>query len=151
MIKKVGRPKVPKQEAKNIFRGAFFAPDEIKAIDRATTDSGFDKSKWMRRAIEHEARRPQKWMKPTKWKPAELDGKLIRFHLKSPDRELAGIGKLAVRENPLGEMAVDIFIDECMDPNRGVLTRIWLAEDTVKKIEPNRGKDTDKIKFSLAG
>jgi hypothetical protein len=151
MSKKVGRPKVPKKEAKNVYRGAFFAPDELKAIEQARKASGFDKSKWMRGAINQEAIRPPIWMKETKWKGEELDGQYIRFDLKSPNRELAGVGKLAVRKNPFGQIAVDIFIDECFVPGRGVLTRIWLAEDAVQKIELNRAEDADKIKFSLAG
>ena len=48
-------------------------------------------------------------------------------------------------------VAVDIFVDGSLVPGRGVLTRIWLAEDAVQKIELNRGEDADKIKFSLVG
>ena len=72
-------------------------------------------------------------MRETKWKREELDGQYIRFDLKSPTRELAGVGKLAVRQNPDGLIAVDIFVDECLVPGRGVLTRIWLAEDAIKR------------------
>jgi hypothetical protein len=59
---------------------------------------------------------------------------------------LGGVGELKVRENALGEIAVDIFIDE---PKKGISTRIWLAQDAVDRIELNP-KPTP-AKFRLLG
>jgi len=60
-----------------------------------------------------------------------------------------GIGKLDVRRNSLGEIAVDIFVHEYPSTHEGVTTRIWLAQSTVDKITLNPDPDADKIKFKV--
>jgi hypothetical protein len=151
MNKKAGRPPLPKGESKAAQIAARFKPVLDKQVAKAAQETGATKAEVVREATIQDIQRPPIWMQPTKWKRDELDGQLIRFDLKSPTRELAGVGKLAVRQNPLGQIAVDIFVDECMVPGRGFLTRIWLAENKVKKIELNREQDADKIKFTLIG
>lgn len=47
----MGRPKVPKSEAKSVLRGALFAPDEAETVDRTIKESGLDKSKWIREKL----------------------------------------------------------------------------------------------------
>lgn len=49
--RRVGRPKLPKGEAKGETVQARFAPDDIKAIEVAAKDSGQTKSEWVRSAI----------------------------------------------------------------------------------------------------
>ena len=53
----MGRPTVPKSEAKTILRGALFARDEVKTVDRAITNSGQNKSEWIRNALINAAQR----------------------------------------------------------------------------------------------
>jgi hypothetical protein len=136
MNKKMGRPTVQQSKAKTILRGAMYAPSELKEMERVRAKAGVDNSKWMRRVIESEIERPPIWGK-SKWSPEELDEQLIEFDLKSPQRRISGVGKLAVRKNPRGEIAVDIFIDEPQPDGSISCTRIWLAKDAVDKIELN--------------
>ncbi len=130
MNKKMGRPPVPKREAKSRFRGTFFAPDELKQIEKERVD----KSKWMREATKFRVDNPPVWVS-SKWKREELNGKLIAFRLRSPERTLEGVGELSVIENDRGQIAVDIFINESVAPNQGILTRIWLSQEAVDRIE----------------
>jgi len=48
MSKKMGRPTVPKDEAKSVLRGALFAPNEARTVDRAIANSGKSASAWIR-------------------------------------------------------------------------------------------------------
>jgi hypothetical protein len=144
MDKKVGRPPVPKQEAKSVLVGAQLSPPEAKEAEKAASASGLDKSKWLRGAIENEVKGPPIWMK-SEWKLEELNENLIEFELRSKVRVgerlgvrvLSGVGKLKVRENARGEIAVDIFVDEHPTAYEGILTRIWLSQEAVDKIELN--------------
>ena len=60
---------------------------------------------------------------------------------------LSGVGKLRVRENARGEIAVDIFIDESTGPNSGVLTRIWLSQEAVDRIQLSPKPQPAKFKL----
>lgn len=51
MKSKMGRPKLPKGEVKDILIGAKFAPDEAKAVESAVKRSGQVKSEWIRKAL----------------------------------------------------------------------------------------------------
>jgi hypothetical protein len=156
MRNKIGRPPVPKQEAKSVLVGAQLSPPEAKEAEKAASSSGLDKSKWLRGAIENEVKGPPIWVK-TKWKPEELDENLIEFELKSKVsvgeclgvRVLSGVGRLRVRENARGEIAVDIFVDEATNQHSGVLTRIWLSQEAVDRIEFN--PSPQPAKFRLLG
>jgi len=57
MGKKVGRPPVPKRKSKTVLRGAMFAPEDVKSIDRVISESGQDKSKWFRAAVREKVER----------------------------------------------------------------------------------------------
>jgi hypothetical protein len=149
MKKRMGRPLLDKT-AKDELLAVRVGRELARPAANQAKGANQSKSQWLRTAIENQIKGPPIWVK-SKWKKEELNGQYIRFDLKSPGRELAGVGKLAVMRNSPGEIAVDIFIDECLVPHRGVLTRIWLAEDAVDRIELNRGEDADKIKFSLVG
>lgn len=48
MSGKIGRPKVPKREAKAVLIGARFSPPEARAVENAVQKSSLDKSKWIR-------------------------------------------------------------------------------------------------------
>src|SRR5260221_10122873 len=136
MTRKIGRPPVPKQEAKSVLVGAQLSPPKAKEAESAATKSGLDKSKWLRGAIDNEIAGPPIWVK-SKWKIEELDETLIEFELRRKVcigeclgvRVLSGVGKLRVRENEQGEIAVDIFVNESTGPTSGLLTRIWLSQE----------------------
>jgi hypothetical protein len=49
--KKLGRPKLPKSEARSIMLSTRVNTVENKAIERATSKSGEDKTIWLRNAI----------------------------------------------------------------------------------------------------
>ena len=152
MNNKVGRPEVPQNEAKSVLRGAMYAPKDLKELDQARASRGLDNSKFIREAVDMEVQRPPIWVK-SQWKPDELDGQFIEFTLKSKVpmgiRVLEGIGKMKVRENSRGEIAVDIFIDQFENPNKGVTTRIWLSQEAVDKIKLN--PNPKPAKFKLLG
>ena len=48
---KMGRPKLPKGESKDILIGARFSPDESKAVNAAVKLAGNTKSEWIRKAL----------------------------------------------------------------------------------------------------
>jgi hypothetical protein len=156
MGNKVGRPAVPKQSAKSVLLGAQLSPSEAKEAARAASSSGLDKSKWLRGAIDNEVKGPPIWVK-SKWKREDLDENLIEFELRSKVRVgdqlglrvLSGVGRLRVRENIRGEIAVDIFVDEATGPSSGVVTRIWLSQEAVDRIELN--PNPKPAKFRLRG
>jgi hypothetical protein len=148
MKPKIGRPTVPKIKAKTVLRGAMYAPSELKRIEPERIKSGLDNSKFIRNAVENEVKRPPLWFK-SGWNKDELEDQLIEFDLKSPSRRISGIGKLSVRSNPSGEIAVDIFVDEMQPDGSMTCTRIWLAKDAVEKIELN--PKLKPAKFKLVG
>jgi hypothetical protein len=47
----MGRPKLPKGEAKGEVYGARLAPDDAKTVSAAIQRSGLDKSEWIRKAL----------------------------------------------------------------------------------------------------
>lgn len=51
MKRKMGRPKVPKAQAKAMLFAARFAPDEAKTISKAISDSGQSKTEWIRASL----------------------------------------------------------------------------------------------------
>ena len=51
MKSKMGRPKLPKGEVKDILIGAKFAPDEANQVETAVKRSGQGKSEWIRKAL----------------------------------------------------------------------------------------------------
>ena len=51
MSKKIGRPKLPKDQAKGVLFAARFAPQEAKTISTAISHSGRSKSDWVRGAL----------------------------------------------------------------------------------------------------
>jgi hypothetical protein len=50
----MGRPKLPKNEARKILIGAKFSPPEARSVEQSARESNLDKSKWIReRLLEH--------------------------------------------------------------------------------------------------
>jgi hypothetical protein len=115
MSKKIGRPTTPENEAKTVLRGALFAPDEAKAVDRAIAASGQDKSKWLRETAITAA---EQWVRPALasdifWGPLpypknEMDRRTIEFRaiIKYPEHKhlmlTSGLGKMYIRQRPDG-------------------------------------------------
>jgi hypothetical protein len=145
MKNKMGRPTLPKGEAKDFQFGVRLNSEQQKTISRTVKDSGQSYPDFARSSMMTVAAKPPVWVK-SKWKAEELNGNFIEFRLDSPKRLLWGVGKLAVHENARGEISVDIFIDE---PRKGISTRVWLAQDAVDRIELNPKSKT--AKFRLLG
>ena len=57
MKSKMGRPKLPKGEVKNILLGAKFAPHESKQIHEAVNREDVGRSEWIRKILLAAARR----------------------------------------------------------------------------------------------
>ena len=51
MSKKMGRPKLPKSEARSIMLSTRVNAEENKAIEKAIKESGADKTAWFRDAL----------------------------------------------------------------------------------------------------
>jgi len=149
MEKKIGRPLLD-ETPKDALYSARVGVELAKPANSQAKGANQTKSQWLRSAIEDRVKGPPIWVK-SKWKSEELDGEFIRFMLRKPGRELGGVGKLYVRKNGIGEIAVDIFVDEYPTPYKGIQTRIWLNQAAVDKIAFNTGGDSQKIKFILAG
>ena len=55
----MGRPKLPRNEARKILIGAKFSPPEARSVEQSARESKLDKSKWIReRLLEHAKSRP---------------------------------------------------------------------------------------------
>ena len=152
MGEKIGRPAVPARKAKTVLRGAMYPPEELKQLEQARARSGLDMSKFIRQAVDREIKGPPIWVK-SKWKAEELDEQYIEFVLRSkvPEgiRVLEGVGRLSVRENDRGEIAVDIFTHREERANEAISTRIWLSQEAVDRIELH--PKPERAKFRLLG
>ena len=51
MKPKMGRPKLPKGEVKDVLLGAKFAPDEAKQVHAAVKRESMGKSEWIRKTL----------------------------------------------------------------------------------------------------
>jgi hypothetical protein len=51
MKSKMGRPKLPKGEVKDVLLGAKFAPDEAKQVHAAVKRGNIGKSEWIRKTL----------------------------------------------------------------------------------------------------
>jgi len=51
MKPKMGRPKLPKGEVKDVLLGAKFAPDEAKQVHAAVKRENMGKSEWIRKTL----------------------------------------------------------------------------------------------------
>src|SRR5580704_9317954 len=51
MFKKMGRPKVPKKEAKNVLVGAMMSAAEARTVQKDAEKAKLDKSKWIRKRL----------------------------------------------------------------------------------------------------
>ena len=55
----MGRPRLPKNEARKILIGAKFSPPEARSVEQSARESNLDKSKWIReRLLEHATAHP---------------------------------------------------------------------------------------------
>ncbi len=99
MTKKVGRPAVPKSEAKTMLRGALFAKDEARNVDRAITESGQDKSKWIREKL-IEAAIPSHKRFPVKCPDAKskYDANPVLFRIEMEGKLKGYMGKFVVHK-----------------------------------------------------
>jgi hypothetical protein len=136
MKNKLGRPKVGREAEKSEFVSARLTQGEIKPVETSANESHQSKSEWVRNAVISEVRRPPVWIK-SKWKPEELNGKLVEFNLRSPNYRIEGVGEFLVRRNGRGEIAIDICVRKWQGPHEIAVIRYYLFQKTADKIERN--------------
>jgi hypothetical protein len=136
MKNNLGRPRIGKEAEKSEFISARLTQSEAKPVATSAKSSHQSKSDWVRNAVISEVRVPPVWIK-SKWKAQELDGKLVEFKLTAPKFWVEGVGKFLVRENPKGEIAIDICVFKHEGPHQIAETRYYLFQQTADKIEIN--------------
>jgi hypothetical protein len=144
--KKMGRPKLAKNQARRKFVSTRLSPPEYVEVATAATGSAVPKTEWLRDAVLLEAKRRPVWLK-SKWTVEDLNGKLVEYKLISPlpdGRVIVrdGLGEFRVRENSRNEISVDIFGPIVEENGHWTQNRYWLAKGTADKIEfhPNQEK-----------
>src|SRR6266536_759507 len=50
------------------------------------------------------------WLKTRKWKPGDLEGKSVEFHITFSDATAEGLGEFIVRGNGVDLMGIDIIV-----------------------------------------
>src|SRR5258708_882755 len=98
MRSRIGRPRLPKGESKDVQIGVRFNGEQDRPIDSAAVKAGQTKAEWVRNAAVEQAKKPCVWFK-SKWTQEELDGKDIEFRLTKPNVQVTGVGELLVRMN----------------------------------------------------
>ena len=136
MGKKIGRPRVPKQEAKNVLVGAQLSPPQAKEAEKRAASQGLDKSKWLRGAIENELKNSPIWF-DSKSAPNEMNGKLVEFRLTGPNFRVEGVGMLVVMENRFGQVSVEIQVNYAIDEYTRQFNRYFLPKEFVDNIKPH--------------
>jgi hypothetical protein len=134
MSKKMGRPRLPKGQAKGVQIGVRFNPKDDKQIDRRVVESGQTKADWVRNAAVAETKVPPVWIK-SKWTWEDLRDKTVEFRLIAPRFQVEGMGKFLVRINPAGELAVEICAIESATRSEIVESRFYLFQQVADKIE----------------
>jgi hypothetical protein len=139
IMAKIGRPKVPKREAKSVLLGARFSTKEIKSVERAMTESGRDKSKWLREAVNEkmERQRIDDFIRRLSQdlfaaEPSGFEAKLIK------DNQTISTGKFFLDAEPVG---LGHYLPTCennadIHPWRGAKLTLWGINEplTVKEI-----------------
>lgn len=145
MNKKMGRPPLPKGESKDTQIAVRLQREQSEEFARLAAKAKQTSAESLRDAVDLQIQNPPIWVK-SRWTKEELDEQLIAFRLVAPTRIAEGVGEMSVRQNPKGEIAVDIFVTEHQG-YKGVVTRYWLAQQAVDKIELN--PDDKQVKFKL--
>ena len=152
MSGKVGRPPVPKRDAKSVLLGVQVTPSEATGTEKRAEDRNMTKSELLRELVNTEIRQsppPPKWFKSSLTEDAlnEMSGKTIEFTLTRPGTKARGIGRLLTRQNGDGEIAIDIEVIE-RGANQFAVTRYWLLPPMDSKIEIN--PDQTKARYRLS-
>jgi len=130
----MGRPPLPKGEAKAVQLGVRFNPKDGQKIEKAATASGQTNADFVRNAAITETKKPPVWVK-TKWTMEELDEKTVEFRLVFPHWRDEGTGQFLVRKNPDGELAIDVCVIASATPYKMVEIRYHLLQPAADKIE----------------
>lgn len=100
----MGRPTTPAHKAKTVLLGAKYDPREAKAINEAISQSGLDKSKWLREAS---IEKTKEWVKCDKWSAKDLQDKTVEFEVITIlEGNIRGTGKFDVIERGDGLMKI---------------------------------------------
>jgi hypothetical protein len=139
MNPKTGRPKVPKNKAKEVLLGARFSEGEIKKIENAVAgEPTQNKSKWLRTAALEAA---HYWVNGEGWTIDELHGKTVEFELFMPpdgpiEGPIRGTGKFDVWQNGEGKLKIRIITHDrkSTEYEKHVL-RLWVPQEGVRLIK----------------
>jgi hypothetical protein len=108
MSAKMGRPRLPKSEAKGVLVGARFSPPEAKAISKAANKAEEGKSEWIRRTLLWAAQREN--VRSDKWSAKDLDGQTVEFKMMElPNAFVQGTGKFLALQRGDGSMDLRII------------------------------------------
>lgn len=120
MKKKMGRPRLSRESAKDVLVGARFGEEEVEELATAFRNSGQIKSEWLRERLNAVARyenksrskNPAKHWTKTHLKYGELSFQTVEFELTFGDCMWSGIGELWVRRNHDGKLAIEVVTEE---------------------------------------
>lgn len=137
MSKKVGRPKVPKSEAKAVLYGARVTPEEASQITKKLSESGQTASKVIRRAFDDFV--TSIWTTP-KWSYEDLNGKTVEFKFAFTEAgkgwDTSGHGNFFVMRNAYSQAKLALEIEIKLREGRGIrLIRLPLNQYLVDLIE----------------
>jgi hypothetical protein len=144
MSKKMGRPTISEDGAKQIIKTQRYGEDDSKLTSKAAQSAGQGESTFIRSAAIEKAKR-NPWGK-CRFSKEELQGHYLKFKLHSERGVTSGIGRIEARANPKGLIAVDIFVDQ-MENGRLTSYRIWIDSEGVKRIESNPDKSPAKFRL----
>jgi hypothetical protein len=131
MNKKIGRPKVPKKQARTVLLGTMIAPEEKKDINQAIAASGQDKSKWLRQTI-HTAIFGERIIIQCPEAQDKYDGQWVVFYFMDGDKRIALRGKFRVW---LGPESIAIVINGFQD-GKVYARYLHLPQVAVDSIQP---------------
>ena len=76
MTAKMGRPKLPEGESKDVQIGVRFKPKENEQLEKSAEEDKKDKVTWLRQAA---IEATKEWVKCDEWSLEDLHGKTVKF------------------------------------------------------------------------
>jgi len=138
MSAKVGRPRIPEDQAQAVLYGARVSRQEAATINRKLDESDQTPSEVIKKAL-RDAARPQWTVSP--WKYEDLQGKQVEFRIVIARQDgrlvpLRGVGKFSIlrHAHDRSRLAIQIQIDQPEGPGVRSLT-LFLGQSVVDRIE----------------
>lgn len=138
MNKKMGRPKLAKDQAKEVLIGARFSPPEARAIAQAANRIDQGKSEWIRRTLLWATQRQNVWSQ--KWQARDLDRQTVEFKMwETPSSYVRGTGQFLAIQRGDGSMDVRILTRDRLETDPLAQNDIPVSQrgmDLLKKSSP---------------